>query len=261
MVCHAELLTIPSSVALDERLQQVVTDHLHMARSCAWTWFQRLRPAADLDELHSITLEALCKAADAWIPYCEARGFNPWREDDPGRPDPHIEAYISHRMRGACLDWARGADHVTRNNRGRLKQIAAAREAGARTDDELAAATGLTAKQVRDALAADGRKAVSLEGAEVPEQGPVSGTLADDSDGADVEGQAVMSATLAAVVAEFDALPPIQAVLLALVYHGEMPLEVAAKSCFLEEAEAQQLLGEAVDRVHQTLLRAVTVAG
>jgi RNA polymerase sigma factor (sigma-70 family) len=247
---------------MDPRLEQMVIAGLPGAKACAAKWRQRLHPA-ELEDLFEVTSEALVKAAAAWVdPYCSSRGFDPWDADDPGRPHQAWAAYAAQTMNGAVLDWARRRDHVSRSNRGRLKQIGAARQDGARTDEELSAATGIPVAKVRRALAADGVKPVSLDG----QQGDFSDVgvtafsdiLADDSAEGDVEGQAEVHAMLAAFLAAYDALDPVQQVLLAFVYHQEMPLEIAAKACYLTEAEAERLHGEAVDRIHQALLRAVS---
>ena len=244
-------------MTLDARLQRAVLDYRGMAESVGWRHIRRLH-GAEADEILSIALEALVQAAAKWIPYCAARGFDPWSADDPGRPEAHFGGYAVKRVNGMILDWCRHQDHVTRSVRGRLKAIAAALEAGARTEAELAAATGLPAAQIREALAADAVKPVSLDdnspSADFGHQG-----LADGSAG--TESAAVVRETLASFVATFDALPAVQQVLLAFVYHREVPLEVAGKELGMELAEAQRLHDEGVLAIHDTLLLAVQAEG
>lgn len=83
------------------------------------------------------------------------------------------------------------------------------------------------------------------------------GGLADDGHEADVEGQAEMHQTLQAVTAAFDALPPLQRVLVAMTFHREIPLAEAAQAVHLERAEARRLLDEALVTTHAALLAAL----
>ena len=143
-----------------------------MAQSIAWRHIRRLPPGADVDEILSVAMEGLCHAAAKWIDYCQARGFCPWSPDDPDRPEAHFGGYAVKTVHGRILDWCRHQDHVPRQVRGRLKQLAAAQETGARTEAELAAATGpvlLTRPSCRTASAAPpaartGRSASSAGG-------------------------------------------------------------------------------------------------
>lgn len=97
--------------------------------------------------------------------------------------------------------------------RGKIKAIEAAQETGGRTEDELAAATGLPIGKIREAQAAEAARPSSMDDHLDHE---AYGGLADDGHEADVEGQAEMHQTLQAVTAAFDALPPLQRVLVAM---------------------------------------------
>jgi len=227
-----------------------------MAESLAWKFFRRV-PAADLDELQAIAAEALCHAAARWTGYCQARGYNPWSADDPSRPEKHFPGYVGKTVNGRLLDWARHQDHVTRQARNALKQLQAAGDG--LTEQELATATGLSVNKIREARAADAARPASLD-YETPDGGSREG-YADRSDGADVAGQAEMRDMLAGFLAMFDSLPAVQQVLLALVFHQELPLDVAAKSVHLQPAEARRLADEAVCSIHSALLRAVQDEG
>lgn len=240
----------------DPRLQRAIHDHIGLSETQAWKLFRRV-PAADLDELRAIAAESLCQAADRWIAYCDARGFDPWDADDPELPEAHFGGYVVRTVQGALLDWARHQDHVTRSTRGRLKQIQAAGDG--LTEQELAAATGLSVKQIREARLADAVRPSSLD-YETPDGGAHEG-FADRSDGADVAGQAELNGVLAGFAAAFDKLPPVQRVIVALTFHQELPLDVVAKSARLEPREARRLLDAAVCAVHNDLLLAVSGEG
>lgn len=159
-----------------------------------------------------------------WTRICSSRGFSPWAED--GRPHQAWQAYCYKRMNGAILDHGRKRDHVSRVTRHRLRDIRDAQAAGARSEAEPAAATGLTVRQVRDAIAAEALKPANLDTTDTTDiaaQAPVRDTLADDSAEADVEGQAVMSATMAAFLAAYDALDAEVRVVLALAFYCMPP--------------------------------------
>ncbi len=182
-----------------------------------------------------------------WLDYCARNGFSPWDEDDPDRPEAHFGGYVSRRVNGMILDWCRHQDHVTRSTR--IKAIQAAQDAGARTEDELAEVTGLPVGKIREAQAAEVARPVSLDdtaaSADFGHQG-----LADDSADGDTESAAVVRQTLASFLAAFDSLPAVQHVLLALRFHQELDITVAAKAVHLEPAEAQRLADEAVCQIH-----------
>jgi hypothetical protein len=244
----------------DPRLQRAIHDHMGMAESLAWKFFRRV-PGADLDELQAIAAEALCRAADRWIEYCRARQFNPWSEDDPELPEKHFPGYAAKTINGALLDWARHQDHVPRQTRARLKQLQAAQAAGdGLTEQELAAATGLSVQQIREARSAEAARPSSLDYETPDSSGPHEG-YADRSDAADVEGQVALNGVLAGFAVAFDSLPAVQRVLLALVYHQELDITVAAKEARLEVPEARRQLEAAVCEIHSALLRAVQAEG
>ena len=137
--------------------------------------------------------------------------------------------------------------------RGKIKAIEAAQETGGRTEDELAAATGLPIGKIREAQAAEAARPSSMDDYLDHE---AYGGLADDGHEADVEGQAEMHQTLQAVTAAFDALPPVQRVLVAMTFHREIPLAEAAQAVHPERAEARRLLDEALVTIHAALLAA-----
>ena len=241
---------------LDPRLQRAVADLLPLSESLAWAFFARV-PVADPDELKSITAEALVQSAHRWVgPYCAAHGFNPWDEGDPSKPERHWSGFAIKRMKGALLDWARSQDRITRTQRRGVKAMDAAFDDGIRGEEEQAAAAGLTVAKAREARAAAALTTVSLDDTLVSLE---RGSLPDER--AEVESEVTVRETLAAAVAAFDALPAVPRVLLALVFHQELPLDVAAKSVHLEPAEARRQLEAAVCEIHSALLRSVQDEG
>ena len=206
----------------DPRLQAAVLAHRGMADSLTWKFSRRV-PGADMDELKAIAAEALCRAAARWVdPYCSSRGFDPWDEDDPSRPEKHFPGFAAKTISGALLDWSRHQDHLTRTDRHKVKAISAAQEGGARTEAELAAATGIPAEQVRAAQAAEAARPVSLDDTGSAVAGEYAGaSIADDTGRGDVEGQAAVNEMLAGFLEVFDALPAQTQMVLAMRYHQE----------------------------------------
>lgn len=253
--------SIYEGVTLDDpRLSAMVTEYLPRARSAAWYWVQKLY-SAELDDLLSLCNEALVRAAASWGAYCQSRGYSQWREDDPSRPDGHWEAYLAHRLRGSVLDWARRADHLSRGARKRYRLISDVRTAGARTDDEIAGASGLTVKQVRDVLAADGLRETSLNQWESSEflESPVgySDSLADDTE--DVESSAIVSGALASFLACFSELEPEVQIVLSLRFHLELPPAEVAAAMFCDVGRVLELELAGCLAVHDALLASVAV--
>ncbi len=245
------------TLAADPRLQRAVLDQKTLAESVAWRYIKRL-PGVEADEILSLAYEALCQCSARWIDYCARNGFNPWDEDDPGRPEKHWPGFVSKRVSGMIMDHCRKQDWVSRSTRGRLKAIAVAQEAGARTEAELAAATGLTAERIREALAAERVKPVSLDD-NAPSADFGHQALADG--GADVESQAGVRETLATLVSAMDSLDAETQVVLALWYHAGLEPAVVARELRTSGERVSELHDAGVLAIHNELLLAVQAEG
>ena len=140
-------------------------------------------------------------------------------------------------MKGALLDWARSQDYLTRTVRRDLKHIQAAQEAGARTEAELAAATGLTAAKAREVQAAEAVKPVSLDEQELLSGGQYAGRGHRRSRGHRVRGCRQPDTGRAG--GRVDRLDAETAVVLALWYHGELGPAVIAKELRTSEARVR----------------------
>jgi DNA-directed RNA polymerase specialized sigma subunit len=244
-------------LVLDDRLRRLAERYRPLANAITRRYIQRFPVSVDYQEWMALGEYAMLIALARWEPYCERNHFTAFKED--GEPEEHLTGFITRTVTGQLLDASRRQDHVSRSQRRRLKDLAAAEDAGVRGEAELSAATGITPDQIRAARQADSLRVTSLD-AELLAIGEVTGadSLPDGSAAADVESSVMLSTTLAAVVAEFDQLPAIQRVLLSLVYHQEMTVEAAAEATFLELAEAQRLLAAATDQIHQALLAAAS---
>jgi RNA polymerase sigma factor (sigma-70 family) len=170
------------------------------ARAIAWRHYQQAPPVLELDELVSIAYEGLLAAAKRWPDYCAERHF------DPGAVQ-YFKTYATRRMNGAILDHMRGADHLSRLQRGRARQLREASQA--RTSAERAQAAGLTRQQVWDTEAALARKPVAFDPAEHDMAGP-----------ADVDSSVFAATVLAAGVAAIRRMDTFAQLVIALHYYG-----------------------------------------
>ena len=244
-------------------MARAVEDGVPLADSIAWSFFTKV-PYGELDEFKSIAREALTRAASHWVsPYCESRGYNPWSEADPSKPEKHFSdggGYAARVIKGALLDWARRQDHCTRSTRSKIKQIQAAQDDGAKTEAELAAATGIPAEKIREVLAADAARPVSLDWHDDVNGEYAGAALADE--GADVEAQAGLNDLTRVFLAAYDALDAETRVILALRY-GELELDFTkiAELMFTSLERILKLHERGVLEVHAALVRSAETEG
>ena len=232
-------------------MEQAIADLLPQSESLAWGFFARV-PCAELDELKSITAEALVQAASRWVePYCSSRGYWPWDEDDSSKPERHWPGFAIKRMKGALLDWARSQDRgVTRTQRRAVRAMDAASADGIRGEQEQAAAAGVSVAKAREARAAAALTTVSLDDTFVSLDRGSSPMSAPAPSSRSPSGRrwrrrwplrfppghpAGYAGT---------AIPP-----------GAAPGAWRPRACILEPAEARRQLEAAVCEIHQALLR------
>jgi DNA-directed RNA polymerase specialized sigma subunit len=101
------------------------------------------RGRMSFDDARSAAMFGLVQAIEAYPRYLERNpGFDPSRED-------YMRAYLLRRIRGAILDDARAADHMTRSDRRAAKVLRQAEDDGAHGTAGLAAAAGIDPAVVR----------------------------------------------------------------------------------------------------------------
>jgi RNA polymerase sigma factor (sigma-70 family) len=227
---------------LDDAGRRVVEEYASVARSIAWEFWRRA-PRADVEELQAIALAALVEAAERFPRYQAEHGY-------PLDDHRYLGAYLTRRMRGSILDWARGEDHVTRSQRAVLKSIEAPALAGAITA-ELAAAVGLPEQDVRAALAAqEAGRPLRLD--ESFDSGAGWGVALVDP--ADVESVVAVRAITGAAARALAGLPLEQQVIIARRYlHGD-DLEDIAQALGITRDRASRLHETAVLAIHGAML-------
>jgi RNA polymerase sigma factor for flagellar operon FliA len=221
-------------------IRRLVIEMMPQAKSEAWKVFQSAPHALDLDDLTSLAYTGLVMAATRWPQYCAERGF------DPGATQ-YFAAYCLRRIRGAMLDAMRSADWVTRSMRAKAKAIAEADAGHGRGEDEIAAATGLSRRQIRDTLAGVAGRPVPFDAESHDVAGP-----------GDTESQVVVSSVLDAVLAVLDRLDGRAQVVVALRFHRGLDFAEIAGLLGLPEQRVTDLHNAAVLAVHDAMLRAVT---
>jgi RNA polymerase sigma factor FliA len=222
-------------------ISRLVTEIMPQARGEAWRVWQRAPHALELDELHSLALSGLAHAAARWQEYCASRGHDPHATN-------YFGAYATQRMRGSMLDAMRSQDWVTRSARTKAKQLREAGQDLGRTDEELARATGMSVKEVRETMAVVASKPVSIDA-----------EPHDVADQADVEGMAVVASVLYDVDRVCRSLPPGQQAVLALHYFHGVSFPEIASSLDVKEETVHSLHQEAVLKVHEAMVRAVAL--
>ena len=227
----------------------LAAEHISLVRTEAWSYFKH-STGMDLDDCMSAGMLGLTQATASWPRYCaEHDGY------DAGRLD-YYRAYCLRRIRGAIRDQARANDHMTRSARGKVRAVRQAEDDGARTDEEKAAATGLSVATVQR-VRADALVTLSLD--DHPEvEGYSGGNLADDTAEGDVEGQAAVHDLLSRFMSVFDRLAPEVQVILAMRFHGELELEVIAGMLRTTGKRVAELHDAGVLELHRALLAAVS---
>lgn len=238
---------------MDPEISVLVLGLLGQARSEAWKVFSSAPHALDLDELTSLAYTGLTMAAVRWPVYCAERGFDPGCGQVPCA-DPSscgtrfFAAYCLRRIRGAMLDAMRSQDYVTRSVRSRARQL---REAGhdlGRSEAELAAATGLSRRQIRDTLSGVAARPVSFD-AEVHDVPEFGGT----------ESRVVVASILDAVAGALDGLDAETQVVIALRFHQGLDFAEIASKLGTDKDRVEHLHNAGVRAVHGVMLRAVTL--
>ena len=229
---------------LDDVGRALVEEYDTIATGAAWHFWQKA-PRADFEELRGIARLALAEAVERYPRYCAAHGYDP----DSG----YIIAYLSQRVNGAILDWARSADWLTRSQRQKYKLLEAAElelPPGAGLA-ELAAVAGLTEAEARDVRAAGETKPLYLdESADNGTGGP--GSLRDLA--ADVEPIVAVRGILGAVARTVLALPRELQILLALRYVHGLDLEPIGAVLGINRNQAAELHDAAVIILHEAML-------
>ena len=109
-----------SDHALDWDVHALAADYYPLARSIAWKVYQGVPAGGPItvDDLISAAGLGLMQALERYPAYCAEHDF-----DIANRS--YLVTYVSRRMKGACLDWLRGEDYLTRSARARAGTPAA----------------------------------------------------------------------------------------------------------------------------------------
>ena len=198
------------------------------------------------DDLISAAGLGLMQALERYPAYCAEHGF-----DIANRS--YLVTYVSRRMKGACLDWLRGEDYLTRSARARAGKL---RDVGGLdigdSAEDLAARTGMSVAQVYETQADIASRPVSYNPADPGH---------DYADPEDVEDQAELAGMLAVAVDTMKSLPPLQQLVLACHFYEGVPLEDIAAGLRIALDEVTEAHDLAVVAVHAALARSADAEG
>jgi RNA polymerase sigma factor FliA len=239
-------------VPLSPEQQDLAEEYAGLARGQAWSFFRKSTGLMDIDTCLSAAMLGLVEGLNSYPAYLARHpGFDPSRAD-------YRKAYLLKRIRGAILDEARHADHMTRSGRNKAKAIRQAEDDGIRDEAGLAAATGIDPAEVRR-VQADALVPVSLDDQDVLSGTEYAGRAVTDL-GADVESQAAVNVILAGFLEAFDALPAESRVILAMRFHLDLDFTDIAERLRTSPERVAQLHDAGVLAVHAALLRSVSAA-
>ncbi|MBV9451021.1 MAG: hypothetical protein JO345_34550 [Streptosporangiaceae bacterium] len=224
----------------------LVRELMGVVRGEAWKLFSKAPRALEFDELEAAGLLGLATASAQWEGYCERNGYDPAALH-------YFGAYALRRFRGAMLDTLRSADHCTRSTRTRAKALYAVGDGLGASDEELAAATGMSLAEVRSTRAAVAARPVTLDDVDY-DFGYSS--LADPS--ASVESAAAANEILGSATAVLDALPAEALAVVCLTYYHQLTDKQAGDVLGLPESVVAEVRKQAVLDVHAAMTAAAT---
>lgn len=229
-------------MSLDERGGALVEEFLPMAMSVAHALWKRAPGATELSEFQSLAGLGLVAAAERWPAYCVEHGYDPDRMD-------YFDAFARRRVRGAIFDAQRSADWLSRSARDRVKAVTSAvTERG--TVEEVAAVTGLSHAEVREAHAALDARPWSIDAT----------TEFDVQDRTDVAGTVVETQACQVVGTVFEKLPHEHKAVLALRYFEGLELQAVAREMGLTDAQVSATHAVAVQAMHSSLVEVLAEA-
>lgn len=168
----------------------------------------------------------------------------------PGMTDEHFEAYASHRIRGAILDYLRSLDPLSRKLRGASRRIT-----------EVMANLSTSLGRVPTSEEVAGELGMELDAyygilADISEVGLARldlGTQDVESNDPSPEARASRVEMVHAISESIEQLPERLQIVLALLYQEECSLKEVGEVLGVTESRACQLHAEAVHRIRALL--------
>jgi RNA polymerase sigma factor for flagellar operon FliA len=172
-----------------------------------------------------------------------------------GMPIEEFEAYASHRVKGAMLDYLRALDPSAREIRNASRRVARAiariqKETGRAPEEaEIAAAVGVSLEEYRSTLTDIARAGMArLEMVDIDRVDPVSPARAPD----ELANRNLLSEQVAAAI---DLLPTRLQQILSLYYREDCTLREIGAVMGVSESRVSQLHTEAMHRLRASLGR------
>jgi RNA polymerase sigma factor for flagellar operon FliA len=224
---------VPEVAPIDPKGAHVYERYMPIVRRIAMRMVRRLPREVQLDDL----------LGAGWVGLAEAL-----RRCSPDMPEHEVEAYASHRIRGAILDYLRSLDPMSRKMRNASRQITTAmRELSARLgrspeEQEIADELGVSLEVYQELLA-------QVSAAEVTqlELVDVASTRTDMFQAPDV--LASQREIVDRISDAVDALPERLRMVVGLYYQDECSLKEIGAVLGVTESRACQLHSEAMHRM------------
>lgn len=167
-------------------------------------------------------------------------------------PEEEVEAYVSHRVRGAMLDYLRSLDPMSRRMRNASRQVTAAVKAvtvrlgRAPEEEEIAAELGLTLPQYQNLMGEiASTDCVTLDLSEL------SAPRTDPESGPDVI--ASRRELVGRIAEAIEALPERLQLIVGLYYQDDCSLREIGEVLGVTESRICQLHGEAIHRIRASV--------
>jgi RNA polymerase sigma factor for flagellar operon FliA len=240
---------VPQSAWENAAREQLIMRHLPLVRHAVGSLTYSRTANLDAEDVLGYGAMGLIDAVDRFDP---CRGVK-------------FETYAVTRIRGYLVDQLRALDWLSRTARSQVREVQRAAEeiessVGRRpTPDELATRTGLPVAVCNNALAAVGRRVVSLEDTVATDGEGECASLMDrleDKQDVGPAHQAVRTEVRAAVNRAMAKLPERGREVVRLRYEQEWTFQQIAAHLGVSESRASQLHTQALSRMRQSLTAA-----
>lgn len=229
--------SVPAPIARRINDRQTYDRYAPLVRRIAMRVVRRLPPTITVDDMLSA----------GWVGLAEAL-----KRCSPSMPEEEVEAYVSHRVRGAMLDYLRSLDPMSRRMRNASRQVTTAvktltmRLGRAPEEEELAREMGLDLEEYQSLLGEiASTDCVTLDLAEL------SGPRSEPDAAPDV--LASRRELISRVAEAIEQLPERLKLVVGLYYQEECSLREIGEVLGVTESRVCQLHGEAIHRIRATL--------
>lgn len=242
-------MTMQETERLTAEQRELVSKNLDLAHhlaSVAWRKYPG-RDRVDNDYFVSEAYEGLIKAAQRFDP--SRANVVDGQADLRGAFSGFARQYIN----GAIMENQRSLDHVPKRTRRSYKELQGHGHGRGRSVPELSDLTGLEENKIRLIVAAVEQMPASLDAEN--EQGPLMDRTADSGMGSATETTVLVNKIQEAFIAQWETLPEIQQVVIAMRYYEGLSLAAISEILEIRVALVRAEHTEALDVLHSAMIR------